>query len=99
MPDAIKAHLRYPQDLFRAQTDQYRAYHMTNPTTFYNKADLWEVSPDPGLGRGRRPPTIEDDARPRRPPTCRRPRRRPVARIDPIYLLIASCPGRSASSS
>ncbi len=50
MPKAIKAHLRFPQDLFRAQTDVYRTYHMTNPTTFFTKADLWEVSPDPGTG-------------------------------------------------
>ncbi len=47
MPSSIKTHLRYPQDLFRAQTDIYRTYHMTNPTTFFTKADLWEVSPDP----------------------------------------------------
>ena len=39
------------------QTDVYRTYHMTNPTTFYNKADLWEVSPDPGSGAVEAPTT------------------------------------------
>ena len=48
MPAALRSHLRYPQDLFKAQTDVYRTYHMTNPTTFYNKTDTWAVSPDPG---------------------------------------------------
>jgi hypothetical protein len=42
--------LRYPEDLFTVQTDKYAAYHMTDPTTFFNKTDLWEVSPDPGSG-------------------------------------------------
>ena len=51
MPAAIKKHLRFPQDLFSAQTDVYRTYHMTDPTTFFNKTDLWEVSPDPGSGQ------------------------------------------------
>ena len=60
---------------------------MTNPTTFYNKADLWEVSPDPGSG--------EVSAADRSTTSRRRPRTNvPQAasstgrRIDPIYLLI-----------
>ncbi|GAB4388569.1 MAG: UPF0182 family protein [Thermodesulfovibrionales bacterium] len=41
-PD-LKAHLRYPEDLFRIQVDKYRAYHMTIPQVFYNKEDLWTL--------------------------------------------------------
>jgi uncharacterized protein len=85
MPASIKAHLRFPQDLFRAQTDMYRAYHMTNPTTFYNKADLWEVSPDPGSGEVAAP-TAEDL---QAPTTTNSPQAASSTgkRIDPIYLL------------
>jgi uncharacterized membrane protein (UPF0182 family) len=39
-PD-LKAHLRYPQDLFAIQVDQYRTYHMVDPQVFYNQEDLW----------------------------------------------------------
>lgn len=86
MPSAIKAHLRFPQDLFRAQTDVYRAYHMTNPTTFYNKADLWEVSPDPGSGEVAAP-TLGDV---QTPTTTNTPQAASSTgkRIDPIYLLV-----------
>jgi hypothetical protein len=85
MDASIKAHLRYPQDLFRAQTDVYRAYHMTNPTTFYNKADLWEVSPDPGSGEVASP-TLDDV---QTPTTTNAPQAASSTgrRIDPIYLL------------
>jgi uncharacterized protein len=37
----LKAHLRYPEDLFSIQADQYRTFHMTVPQVFYNKEDLW----------------------------------------------------------
>ncbi len=91
MPDAIKKHLRYPQDLFGAQTDVYRTYHMTNTTTFYNKADLWEVSPDPGSGEVAAP-SIGDV---QTPTTTNQPQAASSTgkRIDPIYLLVR-LPGR-----
>ena len=37
----LKAHLRYPEDLFMVQADLYRTYHMTDPQVFYNREDLW----------------------------------------------------------
>jgi uncharacterized membrane protein (UPF0182 family) len=39
-PD-LKKHLRYPEDLFRVQANQYRTFHMTDPQVFYNREDLW----------------------------------------------------------
>jgi uncharacterized membrane protein (UPF0182 family) len=39
-PD-LKAHLRYPQDLFAIQATQYQTFHMTDPQVFYNREDLW----------------------------------------------------------
>jgi uncharacterized membrane protein (UPF0182 family) len=39
-PD-LKKHLRYPEDLFTVQADQYRTFHMTDPQVFYNREDLW----------------------------------------------------------
>jgi uncharacterized membrane protein (UPF0182 family) len=37
----LKSHLRYPEDLFAIQADQYKTFHMTDPQVFYNREDLW----------------------------------------------------------
>jgi len=42
-PD-LKAHLRYPQDLFSMQVRKYKRYHMQNPQVFYNNEDLWALA-------------------------------------------------------
>lgn len=39
----LKAHFRYPEDLFTLQSEVYRAYHMTDPLDFYSKEDEWDV--------------------------------------------------------
>jgi hypothetical protein len=39
-PD-LKSHLRYPEDIFTIQADEYRTFHMTDPQVFYNREDLW----------------------------------------------------------
>ncbi len=41
MPPDLRAHVRYPEDLFLIQAEVYRTYHMTSPEVFYNKEDLW----------------------------------------------------------
>jgi len=43
MPENLQRHVRYPEDLFTVQAEMYGTYHMTNPTTFYNREDRWEV--------------------------------------------------------
>ncbi|MBK8986090.1 MAG: UPF0182 family protein [Chloroflexi bacterium] len=43
MPTDLLAHVRYPETLFRIQTQQYLKYHMTDVRVFYNQEDLWEV--------------------------------------------------------
>ncbi len=45
------AHFRYPEDLFRVQTNMYGRYHLTNASDFYSQAQAWAVSPDPGSGQ------------------------------------------------
>ncbi|MGD2116603.1 MAG: UPF0182 family protein, partial [Acidobacteriota bacterium] len=41
MPAALRAHVRYPTDLFLVQSRVYAKYHMTDPAVFYNQEDLW----------------------------------------------------------
>ena len=43
MPEGLRAHLRYPIDLFRIQAARYRDYHMRDVQVFYNQEDLWEI--------------------------------------------------------
>ena len=43
MPEGLRPHVRYPVDFFDIQAAMYRAYHMTDPTVFYNKEDMWEA--------------------------------------------------------
>lgn len=44
MPADLLAHLRYPEDIFRIQTQVYATYHMDQPQVFYNKEDQWEIA-------------------------------------------------------
>ena len=41
LPQGLKEHLRYPEDLFSVQANMYRSFHMTDPQVFYNQEDLW----------------------------------------------------------
>jgi hypothetical protein len=43
MPQNLRRHIRYPEDLFTVQAEMYGTFHMTDPTTFYNREDRWEV--------------------------------------------------------
>jgi uncharacterized membrane protein (UPF0182 family) len=44
MPSVLRAHARYPETLFRAQSQVYRTYHMLDPQAFYNKEDVWDIA-------------------------------------------------------
>jgi uncharacterized protein len=48
MPASLKAHVRYPEDLFRIQTTAYGRYHLTDPDNFFTQEDAWRVARDPG---------------------------------------------------
>lgn len=45
-PD-LRAHLRYPSDLFKVQRQMLTRYHMTDPNSWYQQSDLWQVPADP----------------------------------------------------
>jgi uncharacterized membrane protein (UPF0182 family) len=57
MPAPLRAHIRYPEDIFGIQAAVFATYHMTEPAVFYNREDQWEI------------PTIDDatDARAMQP--------------------------------
>jgi len=49
MPESIRRHVRYPEDIFAIQAQVYATYHMTQPGVYYNREDQWEI---PTVGDG-----------------------------------------------
>ncbi len=47
MPPGLIEHLRYPEDLFNLQRTLLAHYHVTDPHSFYNGTEFWNVSFDP----------------------------------------------------
>jgi len=44
VPDDIRRHFRYPQDLISLQANVYGSFHVRDAVTFYNHEDVWETS-------------------------------------------------------
>ncbi len=49
MPSDLRRHVRYPELLLKMQAAVYGLYHMTDPTVFYNREDLWTVASEVGM--------------------------------------------------
>jgi uncharacterized membrane protein (UPF0182 family) len=45
--DDLRAHFRYPEDLFNLQTEVFRRYHMSEPDVFFTGEDAWELPDNP----------------------------------------------------
>ncbi|MGH7888027.1 MAG: UPF0182 family protein, partial [Candidatus Binatia bacterium] len=43
MPEDLRSHIRYPQDLFTIQAQVFSTYHMQDPQVFFNKEDLLSI--------------------------------------------------------
>lgn len=43
MPADLRAHIRYPEDLYRIQTALHTIYHMDQPDEFYHREDQWQI--------------------------------------------------------
>jgi uncharacterized membrane protein (UPF0182 family) len=54
MPEGLRRHIRYPEQIFEIQSAVYSTYHMTNPAVFYNKEDQWEVPAIDSRGEAQR---------------------------------------------
>ncbi|MGY2875893.1 uncharacterized protein ACVW00_003083 [Marmoricola sp. URHA0025 HA25] len=56
IPDDLLAHFRYPEDMFKAQRSVLAAYHVTDPKTFYEGNDKWDIPEDPNSPTRKQPP-------------------------------------------
>lgn len=45
--EELRAHFRYPENLFQTQAFHFANYHVTDPAAFYRKQDFWEIPNDP----------------------------------------------------
>jgi uncharacterized protein len=43
MPADLRAHIRYPDGIYRIQTALYTTYHMDQPDDFYHREDQWQI--------------------------------------------------------
>ena len=55
MPASLRAHVRYPEDLFRLQRSVYATYHVDDPRVFYLKEDVWAVPTEPNVDQSALP--------------------------------------------
>ena len=44
MPEALRAHIRYPQTMFDIQSNIYKKYHIKSARELYNKSDIWDIA-------------------------------------------------------
>ena len=52
VPDELRAHFRYPEDLFRVQTNMWGRYHIGDANEFYSQSDRWNIAQQPGASPG-----------------------------------------------
>jgi len=92
MPEVLRDHLRYPEDLFKLQSNVFAKYHVTEPQRFYNGNERWLLSPDPNVAVA---PVTETtrQTNPNRAPEITATSRRQ----DPYYLYIR-LPGDDSES-
>ena len=43
----LRAHLRYPEDLFKVQRELLARYHVEDAEEFFSREDFWEIPADP----------------------------------------------------
>ncbi len=44
LPENLRKHIRYPEELFHLQARVLSTYHMLEPDEFYSKSDKWQIA-------------------------------------------------------
>jgi len=83
MPSGLREHLRYPEDLFRVQSQMFGKYHQTKAIDYYRQSDRWNIAQEP-------PRSPQDTSTTTAPPIVAgsAPVIQNEPRIDPYYLLM-----------
>jgi uncharacterized membrane protein (UPF0182 family) len=77
----LRAHFRYPEDMFRVQTNMFGRYHISNAGDFYNNTDAWDIAQAPGAISNATPLIPQTNA-------AGQATQSREARMDPYYLLM-----------
>ncbi len=80
MPNGLRAHLRYPEDLFRLQRSVYASYHVDDPRVFYLKEDAWAIPVEPNIDQS--PVVKRGDSTVDQPPVSN------LKRMEPYYVIM-----------
>ena len=84
MPDALRTHLRFPEDLFKLQSSVFATYHVTEARRFYSGNERWLLSPDPSAVVGSIPAAASSNRQSGRSAQITAQ----TKRQDPYYLFI-----------
>ncbi len=78
IPESLRAHFRYPELLFKTQTQVWGRYHQGDPSTFFNNSDRWDIAQQPPNTSGG---TTIEELDPTQPTSQ-------LDRIEPYYQLM-----------
>lgn len=53
MPADLRSHVRYPELMLELQASVLGVYHITEPSVFYNREDVWSVASEVGFNERR----------------------------------------------
>ncbi|MGI8809919.1 MAG: UPF0182 family membrane protein [Acidimicrobiales bacterium] len=77
----LRRHFRYPEDMFRVQTNMFGRYHISDAGDFYNNTDAWDIAQEPGAVTNATPLVSPTNA-------AGQATRAREPRMDPYYLLM-----------
>jgi uncharacterized protein len=77
----LRRHFRYPEDMFRVQTNMFGRYHISDAGDFYNNTDAWDIAQEPGAVSAAVPLVPATNA-------AGQPTQARESRMDPYYLLM-----------
>lgn len=61
MPADLRAHVRYPETLLRAQGEVYNLYHTQNPKIFFQREDVWSIAQQIALDKDGKKQSVSID--------------------------------------
>jgi uncharacterized protein len=59
MPADLRAHVRYPEALLKAQAEAFGLYHTENPKVLFQREDVWSVAHESAPKQGGEPQELE----------------------------------------
>jgi hypothetical protein len=92
----LRAHLRYPEDLFKVQRDLLTQYHVQDARAFFNREDQWRVPVDPATVANRVASTI-DPTQPQASPAAVQTVSNSSTDDQPPYYALLQFPGQPAA--